>query len=56
MIKFNFTKVPTKTMGLRLNVEDYIEISNLAKKHKTTKCAIASEIIKVALKEYKWKE
>ena len=53
-MKFEFIKKrSTKTMGLRLRLEDYDKISRLAKKYNTTKVTIASEIIRVGLKETK---
>ena len=53
-MKFNFNKIPkTKTMGLRLTIDDYEKISKLAKTHNTSRVGIVSEIVKTSLKEIK---
>lgn len=53
-MKYNFKEGSvTKTMGLRLRLEDYNKISRLAKKHSCSRCSIVSEVVTVALREIK---
>ena len=53
-MEFEFRKaIKTKTMGLRLDLEDYKKVFRLAKKNNRTRTSIVSEIVKVSLKEIK---
>lgn len=51
-MKFNFVK-NTKTMGIRVSPKNFDRIEALAKKHRVSKCCIATELVKVALNEVK---
>ena len=50
-MKIKFAKDDSTTMGIRLNIEDYEKITQLAKKYNLSKGTIARKIINVALKE-----
>ena len=53
MNKFNFFLKKSYTIGIILSQEDGEKIERLARKYRCTKCAIASEIVRVGLKEIK---